>query len=403
LSSTAADYTPAKEDTQKPKRTQEEKERIAAQIASRISAASKDTFETCHKCTKRVYLAERKVVTVGEKKELFHNNCFRCSDCNVLLELHTYGSANGVIYCPAHIKDHVNLSKWVGPQATSNNFVPLEKAQTTERRESSEATMERVRKMKEGADSNKCTVCSKNVYLAEKMDIEIKGEKKLFHKFCFKCSVCSKSLELRTFDSLDGILYCKPHLPSMQQAKNAFMLSPLHVGTDEMLAKLSIDRVEGQLDTLTSVDQPVKNVDEHAKHEEPVHQQPQQPTPVAAEPPKVEESKPKELSEEEQREEERKKRREEREKKRLEDEKQAEEEKIKREKQREERKNRTSDNSNEDPEERDRKQREERKKQKEEESKKEAEESEKKAEERKKRLEQIKKERANRHSKIKIF
>ncbi len=108
---------------------------------------------------------------------------------------------------------------------------------------------------REGADSTKCTVCGKTVYVAEKIDMEMKGEKKLFHKLCFKCSVCGVILNLRNYDSLNGILYCKSHLPVAQQAKNAFFVSPLHVQTDEMMQKLSIDKAEGMEAPRTVADQ----------------------------------------------------------------------------------------------------------------------------------------------------
>jgi len=307
------------------------------------------------------------------------------------------------IYCPAHIKDHVNINKWVGgPQTkpSAATFVPVTKTIITERREASAATADRVKKFKEGADSTKCNVCGKTVYMAEKLDIEMRGEKKLFHKLCVKCSVCNVILNLRTYDSLNGILYCKSHLPTQQQAKNAFFVSPLHVNNDEMLQKLSIDRVEGIPDTMGFVEQPAKPQDQQ-------QQSTSQPTiqePKPTEQPKAPEKK--ELTEEEARDEERRKRREEAARKRQEDEKKEEEEAARRVREREDRRRSRqttplSDNSSsattttELTDEEKKRQREERRKQREEEAKKEEEEAAKKSEERRKRFSQLKMEKVD--------
>ena len=38
--------------------------------------------------------------------------------------------------------------------------------------------------------SNKCAVCDKVVYAMEKLEVD----KTIYHKVCFKCSVCKKTL-----------------------------------------------------------------------------------------------------------------------------------------------------------------------------------------------------------------
>jgi len=52
-----------------------------------------------------------------------------------------------------------------------------------------------------------CKICNKEPYLTER----IIAEKSWWCKKCFKCSVCNKILNLDTYMSHEGILFCKPH------------------------------------------------------------------------------------------------------------------------------------------------------------------------------------------------
>lgn len=52
-----------------------------------------------------------------------------------------------------------------------------------------------------------CVVCQKAVYLTEKLV----ADEAIFHKTCFKCCHCSKTLSLGNYASLEGKYYCKPH------------------------------------------------------------------------------------------------------------------------------------------------------------------------------------------------
>ncbi|KAJ0056804.1 hypothetical protein NL108_017808, partial [Boleophthalmus pectinirostris] len=53
--------------------------------------------------------------------------------------------------------------------------------------------------------SDRCSRCSKAVYAAEK----IMGGGKPWHKTCFRCVRCGKSLESTTVTDKDGEIYCK--------------------------------------------------------------------------------------------------------------------------------------------------------------------------------------------------
>ncbi|XP_016057140.1 PREDICTED: cysteine and glycine-rich protein 3 isoform X1 [Miniopterus natalensis] len=54
-------------------------------------------------------------------------------------------------------------------------------------------------------ESEKCPRCGKSVYAAEK----VMGGGKPWHKTCFRCAICGKSLESTNVTDKDGELYCK--------------------------------------------------------------------------------------------------------------------------------------------------------------------------------------------------
>jgi len=62
------------------------------------------------------------------------------------------------------------------------------------------------------AMSKSCGNCKKMVYLPE----EIRAADKSWHRWCFKCQAggCVVTLDLRSFFSHGGRIYCKKHLPS---------------------------------------------------------------------------------------------------------------------------------------------------------------------------------------------
>ncbi|XP_055691991.1 protein-methionine sulfoxide oxidase mical3b [Lutzomyia longipalpis] len=57
----------------------------------------------------------------------------------------------------------------------------------------------------------KCKRCEKDVFQMEL----IKAEKAFWHRNCFKCSECNKQLRMDTYQSHEGVLYCKPHFRSL--------------------------------------------------------------------------------------------------------------------------------------------------------------------------------------------
>ncbi|XP_067687313.1 LIM and SH3 domain protein F42H10.3-like isoform X3 [Haliotis asinina] len=57
--------------------------------------------------------------------------------------------------------------------------------------------------------SKKCGKCSKTVYPTE----ELKCLDKVWHKACFKCQVCSMTLNMKNYKGYDKLPYCNAHYP----------------------------------------------------------------------------------------------------------------------------------------------------------------------------------------------
>ncbi|KAK2727064.1 hypothetical protein QYM36_007799, partial [Artemia franciscana] len=63
-----------------------------------------------------------------------------------------------------------------------------------------------------------CKLCDRQVFQME----QIKAEKAVWHKNCFRCKECGKQLNVDTYESHEGILYCKPHYKQLFQPKAHF-------------------------------------------------------------------------------------------------------------------------------------------------------------------------------------
>lgn len=74
----------------------------------------------------------------------------------------------------------------------------------------------------------KCAICDKTAYPLE----SISAVDKVYHKACFKCDVCKKTLNISTYCGYEGKIYCQLHVPkasatyvtdavAMRQAKSA--------------------------------------------------------------------------------------------------------------------------------------------------------------------------------------
>eukprot|EP00051_Salpingoeca_urceolata_P008511 m.106637 g.106637 ORF g.106637 m.106637 type:complete len:435 (-) comp15790_c0_seq1:31-1335(-) len=62
-----------------------------------------------------------------------------------------------------------------------------------------------------------CAVCNRPVYFMEQ--VEVHGHK--YHKRCFKCATCKKSLTPTTYKSLKGVIYCRAHYDEVASSRMA--------------------------------------------------------------------------------------------------------------------------------------------------------------------------------------
>ncbi|CAI8016584.1 LIM domain-containing protein 2 [Geodia barretti] len=63
-----------------------------------------------------------------------------------------------------------------------------------------------------------CDVCKKTVYAMERLE----ADKLVYHKTCFKCSVCNKTLGVGTYAALHGVIYCKVHFKQLFKIKGNY-------------------------------------------------------------------------------------------------------------------------------------------------------------------------------------
>ncbi|CAN0395823.1 cysteine and glycine-rich protein 2-like [Lethenteron reissneri] len=159
----------------------------------------------CGRCAKAVYQAEE-VICDGQR---YHRLCFRCSVCRKGLDSTTlathgdeifcrscygkklgpkgygYGQGAGVLSTDRGERLGIRPEEPGAPQPTFNtNPSPLARS---------------------FGGSDKCPRCSQSVYAAEK----VMGAGKPWHRSCFRCKQCGKSLESTTLNDNDGEIYCK--------------------------------------------------------------------------------------------------------------------------------------------------------------------------------------------------
>uniref|UniRef100_A0A8C9SNW2 Cysteine and glycine-rich protein 2 n=2 Tax=Scleropages formosus TaxID=113540 RepID=A0A8C9SNW2_SCLFO len=159
----------------------------------------------CGACHGPVYHAEE-VQCDGES---FHKSCFLCMVCRKGLDSTTVAVHNKEIYCKScYGKKYGPKGYGYGQGAGILNMdrgerLGIKPQQTLSHWPTRNPNASKLAQKFGG--SEKCSRCGDSVYAAEK----IMGAGKPWHKNCFRCAKCGKSLESTTQTEKDGEIYCK--------------------------------------------------------------------------------------------------------------------------------------------------------------------------------------------------
>ncbi|XP_026122453.1 cysteine and glycine-rich protein 3-like [Carassius auratus] len=159
----------------------------------------------CGACEKTVYHAEE----IQCNSRSFHKTCFICMACRKGLDSTTVAAHESEIYCKSCYGKKYGPKGYgygQGAGALSSDPVNNEELQPQESKAPRPASANSNPKFAQKFGStDRCPRCSKAVYAAEK----VMGAGKAWHKTCFRCLLCGKSLESTTVTDKDGELYCK--------------------------------------------------------------------------------------------------------------------------------------------------------------------------------------------------
>merc|ERR1719244_2480542 len=161
----------------------------------------------CAACDKTAYHAEE----IQCNGRSFHKTCFICMTCRKGLDSTTVAAHESEIYCKScYGKKYGPKGYGYGQGAGALSSDPArtdtgQAPQNGAKREGGNTNANASKFAQKFASADRCPRCSKAVYAAEK----IMGAGKPWHKTCFRCALCGKSLESTTVTDKDGELYCK--------------------------------------------------------------------------------------------------------------------------------------------------------------------------------------------------
>lgn len=161
--------------------------------------------DACPRCNKMVYFAEE-ARAVGKK---WHKMCLSCNNCGKMLDSTTCSDHEGEVFCKAcH-------SKMFGPKgygfaggASGLSMDTGKYGEITRENVSAYSQAQAAPLLENGSkigSGDMCAVCGQLVYFAEK----VTGANQIFHKSCFRCSLCNQWLDSHSLAHREGYLYCK--------------------------------------------------------------------------------------------------------------------------------------------------------------------------------------------------
>ncbi|KAJ8344334.1 hypothetical protein SKAU_G00316630 [Synaphobranchus kaupii] len=160
----------------------------------------------CGACDKSVYHAEE----IQCNGRSFHKTCFICMACRKALDSTTVAAHESEIYCKScYGKKYGPKGYGYGQGAGALSSDPPSRNLDLQSQESKShhpsASSNPSKFAQKCGGSDRCPRCSKAVYAAEK----VIGGGQSWHKTCFRCAFCGKSLESTNVTDKDGEIYCK--------------------------------------------------------------------------------------------------------------------------------------------------------------------------------------------------
>ncbi|XP_023666772.2 cysteine and glycine-rich protein 2-like isoform X2 [Paramormyrops kingsleyae] len=159
----------------------------------------------CTACQGMVYHAEE-VQCDGKS---FHRCCFLCMVCRKGLDSTTLAIHHKEIYCKScYGKKYGPKGYGYGQGAGTLNTdrgerLGIRPEKSPSHRPASSPNLSKFAQKFGGLE--KCARCGEPVYAAEK----VVGAGKHWHRICFRCAKCGKSLESTTQTDKEGEIYCK--------------------------------------------------------------------------------------------------------------------------------------------------------------------------------------------------
>lgn len=160
-----------------------------------------DPLNNCNACGTKVYFAEE-IMVLGRK---WHKACFKCSSCKKRLDSTSCNEHDEQLYCTGCYR------KFFGPRGYG--FASGGAGLSTDGGELASPTGNRGSVYNGGQMTGpvdedpmqNCGRCGTKVYFAE----ELMALGRKWHKTCFKCADCHKTLDPGAVNDHDGELYCK--------------------------------------------------------------------------------------------------------------------------------------------------------------------------------------------------
>ncbi|KER31853.1 LIM domain protein [Opisthorchis viverrini] len=162
--------------------------------------------EICPKCQKAVYAAEKKIA--GGKA--WHSMCLKCGLCNKMLDSTTVAEHEGEVFCKqCHGRKFGPKGYGFGGGAGALNMDSGAHLGNVGTEMSNKPTTAGTGGAVIPPEQGGCPRCGKRVYDAEKAIGCPSGLN--FHKACFRCKTCGKSLDSTTLctQKEEQEIYCK--------------------------------------------------------------------------------------------------------------------------------------------------------------------------------------------------